>query len=84
MFTTNSIPDLSGKNQVTKVGVGVITVTRSPSSRAGTEESGFQVASALASKGAHVIIACHSQDSGQAAAEKIRSTHPKGFNVNCE
>lgn len=39
---------------------------------------GFETTKALASKGAHVIMACRNTDKAEAAAEAIRQTTPRG------
>ncbi|MBC7174543.1 MAG: SDR family oxidoreductase [Polyangiaceae bacterium] len=60
-WTEADIPSQAGK---------VIVVTGANSGL------GFEVARAVAAKGAHVVIACRSLDKGQAAAERIRAVAP--------
>ena len=62
-WSTDDIPDMSGKVAiVTGANCGI----------------GFETARALAIKGATVVMACRSQEKGEAAAEKIRSQEPAG------
>ena len=58
-----SIPDQSGR---------VVVVTGSNSG------IGFETARALTQRGAHVVLACRSEERGAAAVERIRATGPTG------
>jgi NAD(P)-dependent dehydrogenase (short-subunit alcohol dehydrogenase family) len=60
-WTAGDIPDLTGKTAaVTGANRGI----------------GFEIARALAGKGAAVVLACRSEEKGRAAAERIRAEHP--------
>ena len=62
-WTAGDIPDLAGKTAVvTGANRGI----------------GFEIARALAGKGAAVVLACRDQEKGRAAAERIRAEHPAG------
>lgn len=60
-WTTNNIPNLSGK---------VIIVT------GGNSGIGFETTKELARKGAHTILACRSMEKGDDAAQRIRAEIP--------
>ncbi len=60
-WTTNNIPNLSGK---------VIIVT------GGNSGIGFETTKELARKGAHTILACRSMEKGNDAAQRIRAEVP--------
>ncbi len=62
MWTTNNIPDLTGKTAiVTGANSGI----------------GYEAALALAAKGARVIMACRNIEKGEAAAQQIHSKYPE-------
>lgn len=61
-WTAGDIADLTGKAAVvTGANRGI----------------GFEIARALAGKGAAVVLACRSQEKGREAAERIRTEHPE-------
>jgi NAD(P)-dependent dehydrogenase (short-subunit alcohol dehydrogenase family) len=60
-WTAGDIPDLTGKTAVvTGANRGI----------------GFEIARALAGKGATVVLACRDQEKGREAAQRIRAEHP--------
>ncbi len=60
-WTARDIPDLTGRTAVvTGANRGI----------------GFEIARALAGKGAAVVLACRSEEKGRAAAERILAEHP--------
>lgn len=62
-WTADNIPDQFGRTAiVTGANAGL----------------GYETALALAQKGAHVILACRSENRGQAALDKIKSANPSG------
>ncbi len=61
-WTAEAIPDLTGK-------IAIVTGANSG--------IGFEMARALAGKGATVILACRSRDKGEAAVRKIDREHPE-------
>ncbi|MBN1428812.1 MAG: SDR family NAD(P)-dependent oxidoreductase [Anaerolineae bacterium] len=63
-WTSESIPDLTGKNAVvTGASSGI----------------GYETARALARKGARVVLACRSKDKGEAAVRQITQEYPEAI-----